>query len=372
MERGAAGRDKSCGHCLSARALPLLERLGLRSIIDAATVGETSSLRIEVGRTGRRGRVATPTPHAFAMQLARANELGGRLVERRILDALLVEAAVEAGAEVWRSTAATIIEGPPWRIELRAMAAERREPIVLAAPLLIGADGLGSGIARRMGWAQRQTGRAGGAFGFSTELPPTAMRRLRHGEVAMHLLSTGYLGAVRRRDGSVHLAGLVRAGDAPRAPREFVSTMAAAFPESFGAELEGIAPRHARWLAAGPMPWRPRRIAAPGVALIGDAAGYVEPFTGEGITWAFESAAALREVLPHAPGVFGSAEATDYVRLWRRSVGSAQRRCRLVAALLRRPGLLAGAAAIAPSLAQRITDAAQSAGSRTRVAEVQA
>ena len=38
----------------------------------------------------------------------------------------------------------------------------------------------------------------------------------------------------------------------------------------------------------------------PGVALVGDAAGYEQPFTGEGMTWAIESAMLLASIMASA------------------------------------------------------------------------
>lgn len=388
-ERGEAGRDKCCGHCLSARALPLLEQLGLRSIVDAATVGETASLRIDVGRERGLHAASAPAPRSFTVPLARGAERGGRLVERRILDALLVDAAATAGATIYRSVAAKVVATAPWRVELRGVGTAPRTPIVLVAPLLIGADGLGSGIARTLGWTPPSPGRA---FGFSANLGCAAMPSLGPREVAMHLLSSGYLGAARRRDGSIHIAALVRAGEAPRRPLDFVAAMARAFPESFGShwrdewrdqsrdhrradvdpELASGLRRAEPWLAAGPMSWRPSMVAAPGVALIGDAAGYVEPFTGEGMAWAFESAAALREAIGATPGVFGAPEAARYAALWRTRVGAAQRRCAMVAALLKRPALLRCAAAVAPALATRLTQRVHAAPSAIVTKEVAA
>ncbi|MHC4833386.1 MAG: hypothetical protein ACYTFH_05775 [Planctomycetota bacterium] len=127
----------------------------------------------------------------------------------------------------------------------------------------------------------------------------------------MRSFEGGYLGLVREEDGTVHVAGLVGSRAARRRPQEFL------------ADALGLAeaPRLERATACGPLPWSPRRIAGPGVVLVGDAAGYVEPFTGEGMAWAIEGLA-------------------EYAHR-RRSIIARQRTCRRLAALLDRPRLVA-------------------------------
>src|SRR5213078_4791567 len=57
----------------------------------------------------------------------------------------------------------------------------------------------------------------------------------------------------------------------------------------------GVPPalRRAIWRGTPQLTSRPKRVAAERVFLIGDASGYVEPFTGEGMATAIESAVAV-------------------------------------------------------------------------------
>jgi flavin-dependent dehydrogenase len=89
----------------------------------------------------------------------------------------------------------------------------------------------------------------------------------------------------------------------------------------------------------GPLAHRAGRPAAPGAALLGDAAGFLDPFTGEGIYAALRSAelAAARaleglaqEARPHL-----SAYAAD----WRREIGGKWTLCLLLQRAVRRPRL---------------------------------
>lgn len=55
-----------------------------------------------------------------------------------------------------------------------------------------------------------------------------------------------------------------------------------------------------RLLASGPFDWPMRRMATDGAALVGDAAGYYDPFTGQGIFRALRSAEFLAEAADRA------------------------------------------------------------------------
>ena len=78
---------------------------------------------------------------------------------------------------------------------------------------------------------------------------------------------------------------------------ELFPSLLAAFPE-LAARLAGV-PRLDETAAVGPLEVRARGVTADGVLLLGDAAGYLDAITGEGISLALAQALALQEtVLP--------------------------------------------------------------------------
>jgi 2-polyprenyl-6-methoxyphenol hydroxylase-like FAD-dependent oxidoreductase len=96
------------------------------------------------------------------------------------------------------------------------------------------------------------------------------------------------------------------------------------------------------------------------VVRIGDAAAYVEPFTGEGIGWALAAARILARALTAGvvPGALRDpqAAAADYARDHARHFRPRHGRCRRVASGLRVPALVhgaLGAARLAPWAARR-------------------
>jgi hypothetical protein len=98
------------------------------------------------------------------------------------------------------------------------------------------------------------------------------------------------------------------------------------------------------WKGTPPLTRRPPTVAGPGWFAAGDAAGYIEPFTGEGIAWALASALALAPLAAEA-SVAGSQRA--HAAAWRsrhaRLLGPRVRRCGIIAACLRRPRMVAAA-----------------------------
>lgn len=328
VERAEIGRDKCCGRCLNPRIAPLLERHGWRGEVEAIATGRLRSARVEVVATRRLGGLGVD------LEAISPWPGGGWLVPRDRLDARLWSLALSAGVEGRRPATARLesagdADGADAVVTLRDAGGEQR----LDASLVVAADGLGSGIARGAGLAAVVSGRK---FGFSARprhdaagLPVAA------DGVTMLVAAGGYLGLARDAAGRVHAAGLVDArGPLPRHP----AAMASAILAPWGletVELTGL-------VAAGPMPWRPAGVSRGRVALVGDAAGYVEPFTGEGMAWAFESADLLAGVLDRAGRWCGDAAAA-FAAAHRRGVAARQGDCRRIAGILEHPRLLGAA-----------------------------
>jgi flavin-dependent dehydrogenase len=106
---------------------------------------------------------------------------------------------------------------------------------------------------------------------------------------------------------------------------------------------------------AGPFSRRPRRLTAGRLALVGDASGYVDAITGEGVAIAFECARALARALKE--GGLGSYESAH-----RRVMGRYRRLTEVVLALAAHPRLRRGVVATLAGhamLFERLLDLAQ-------------
>jgi flavin-dependent dehydrogenase len=320
IERRAIGEGKTCGHCLNERARLALERIGIWSAVASASSGRARRTLVHHHRWGT-VRTSQDT----------------LVMPRDAFDGCLLREAERAGVIVTRPAAAVAIEvdEDSCEVAVRSDAGTAR----WRAPLVVGADGLRSRVATALGLApMRRRGRRN-AYGFSFDVP----ERWCADRVDMHLVSDGYLGTVQEDGGRLHVAGLVRGG---REPFEFTRDVASRYPRLTGlAELERSDVE--RFTAVGPMPWRPRAVACPRGALVGDAAGYVEPFTGEGMSWAIESAMLLDQ----------ATSTRAYARAYRSALRRRQWWCGLVTGTLRRPrvaDLVFRAARAQPVLAERL------------------
>jgi flavin-dependent dehydrogenase len=105
------------------------------------------------------------------------------------------------------------------------------------------------------------------------------------------------------------------------------------------------------------------------VLVLGDAAGYVEPFTGEGIAWALASAVAVAPLAAEAAGRWDPAVGRAWAVRYRRAVTGRQRVCRLVARALRHPRLVRAAIGLLgywPGLAAPVVNRLNAAPTRRR------
>jgi len=322
VERGERHRDKACGHCLNPRAIEMLVQSGLGEAVRPALVGDY-----------RRLCVCSGTASAL-VELPRQ----GVLAPRSLFDQALRDAAADAGVEVWHEASAMAFDFH--RDAAYATVRVNGECQAVRAPLLVGADGLGSAVARAAGLNRRtlRNRKWGFSFDWPTARPPT----LKPNVVFMFLhRAGGYLGLVCSSDSLIHIAGLMPSGRRPGADRNLASWMCDLVMqhEVLGeCGLSRFQPTAIPVHAIGPMPWRTHANARRRVALVGDAAGYVEPFTGEGMTWAIHSAMTLASCLCDvSPGTWNEALADRYRRAWRTAIGSRQRVCRGLAVALERP-----------------------------------
>jgi flavin-dependent dehydrogenase len=326
IERRGRGRGKCCGHCLNPRALPMLESIGAGSIAADARAGAVERLHIHLPGGGEL---------ALAVRAGRCGA-SGLVVERDRFDQGLRDLAASRGV--------TLVQGETARVlgrdaqGVRMAIGRGGDAVAVRCGLVVGADGLRSRVAMDAGLAAR-SGDSGAKFGFSFDLPGASSSRFDWGTVHMFVDEQGYVGVVASEAGDLHVAALVgRRARGRGGPRAFCQRMSARFPRLERAGLADAQPHGAgRFHAAAPMPWRPRARANHWAALVGDAAGYVEPFTGEGMSWAIESALLLGEAARSlAPGAWSHGAAAAYERRWRARIGAGHRVCSAIAWMLER------------------------------------
>jgi flavin-dependent dehydrogenase len=322
VERKAFPRAKVCGGCLNAHALAALARAGLETRVRALGATPIHALRLH-----QRARVAT-------IDLA-----PGLAVSRQALDAELVSAAIEAGSAFLPETAALVVpEGDlPWREGWRRVSLQHRHEhgIFAAARAVLVADGLAhSSLRECASFHSRVSASArigvGGVAGPGTiELQP--------GSITMAVGRHGYVGAVEVEDGRVNIAAAVDPGflKTRAGTSDAIRALLAEAGVHAGPGLDTIA-----WMGTISLTRHLPRPAARGVFVLGDAAGYVEPFTGEGMAWAFAGAEAVVPIVKRAVASHDARLEYEWTKVHARGIGREQRWCRVVARLLRMPALV--------------------------------
>jgi flavin-dependent dehydrogenase len=109
------------------------------------------------------------------------------------------------------------------------------------------------------------------------------------------------------------------------------------------------------WKGTPHLTRRPARLGGERLLTLGDAAGYVEPFTGEGIAWAIASALLAAPLALEGVRCWNPALVRRWESAHRKGVARRQAVCRLTAAVLRRPaltGVAVRALAMLPALAR--------------------
>jgi menaquinone-9 beta-reductase len=333
LDRAVFPRTKPCGYCLNSTAIRALEHVGLDHVVQVA--GGMPLRRLDLAVAGRRPAEAS------------LNLRGGTVVPRDALDSALVREAVKAGAIFCDGASARLGN---WRAEGRhveVMHAGRA--YILNARIVLAADGVG-GTALRDEPHLQPTVEAESYIGLAVTLPEPSLRaaEIGPGVICMTSGDGGYVGMVRSGTGELHIAAAID-------PRE---VRRAGGPGPAAAQILTRAHRYvpagildARWRGTQALSRR-RPVEADGVLVIGDAAGYVEPFTGEGMGWAIMSGIAV------APVALAASRGADTRGHWTSVhasiIGSRQRICRGVSRALRHPELVRSAvrcAAALPALA---------------------
>ncbi len=343
VERRTFPRTKTCGGCLSAAAVATLRRAGLAHVLDDLGAPAVSALRLRV--RGREAALGLPA--------------GGRAIGRAPLDAALAEQAREAGAEVAMGQATVLACEPAADrrvVRIESAGVERR----VEAGLVLAADGLAHSSLRELPEFASVTARSNrvgiGATGTSAgwREPP--------GTIVMSVGRHGYAGAVRTGADEITLAAAVDPAWLRHVgAREAVSVLWREAGGPAPCEL----PPPAAWTGTPALTRRSRRLAGHRLLLIGDAAGYAEPFTGEGMAWALAGAEAVVPVAERAIARWDGALALGWHREQRRVMRANQIVCRVVRPVLRSPAIMAPLTAmltLQPRLASRVIARAQAAG----------
>jgi flavin-dependent dehydrogenase len=330
LERRAGPVDKACGEGLLPAGVLALGRLGVLAHVardDASPISEIRWIEPE----GDVARLKLPPP-------------GGIGIRRTALSAALLARAREVGVEVVPDAEVTGHRREPGGIR----AVGRGGDVV--AKVLVAADGLASPTRRREG------------------LEAPARGPLRFG-VRRHIAVPPWADAVEvhfGRDAEAYVtpAGANRVGIAILFERGEESgrfeVLLRRFPALAG--LVAAAEPDSLVRGAGPFDRRATARVADRLVLLGDAAGYVDAVTGDGLALAFRCAEDLAALLPRALARGAGVDALrPYEAIWRRHFRPYEAWTRTVLWLSRHPRLrrrVLALAAARPAPFERVVAAA--------------
>jgi menaquinone-9 beta-reductase len=275
LDRATFPRDKACAEYLSPACMDLLERLDVLDAVLAQAPQRLQGMRI----TDHRGH------SCWGRFVHHGQQLYGLALPRLVLDHLLVQQACHVGVELHSGfwVRQPLLQGQ------RVCGVHGRvggQQATLRARLVLAADGVHSTLARRLRLVQR-------------------VRWLQHVALVTHyagvqgvqpwgemfLLPSGYIGLAPVGEECVNVSLVLRAARLAQRHRRADAVLdqhLQAHPELCQRFANAV--RIKKILVTGPMAQRTRCPRHDGIMFVGDAAGFFDPFTGQGIYLALRSA----------------------------------------------------------------------------------
>ncbi len=288
-DRDRPGTDTMSTHALMRGAVIQLDRWGLLDRLLATGVPEVTSTRFAYG------------DDVVEVDIRPSHGTQSLIAPRRfVLDRMLAEAAEDAGAKVVYGTSfVDVLRSPTGRVAGATFDGPGRRQHV-TAPIVIGADGRRSTVARRVSAQTRQTTKNATLciYAYFDGLPNQGYRWYYRDALGVGAIPTH------------HGAHCIFASADPAKARRLVRSYGAEGAlRHLVAEADGDL---ASQMDAGAMAERPviyggepgflRDAVGPGWALVGDAGYFKDPLTAHGITDAFRDAECLsRTILSGRP-----------------------------------------------------------------------
>lgn len=310
VDRAAFPRDKACAEYMSPEAVRILARLGVVEILEKAGAFPLEGMKV----TGPRGSTAHGK---FALAGHHPFRPTGLSISRRILDHELLAAARTAGAAVLERTFVEELLYEGGCVAGAVVRDDRAQRHTLRARLTVGADGLRSVVARKLGGRHHGPSRRMAFVAHIARVPGMGQ------SAELHFREQAYMGLNQIGHDQTNVALVVPSARAARAREGGVERF---FSETLR-EFPGVRERVEAGevvrpiLATGPFAVSSARVVAPGALLVGDAADFFDPATGDGIYCALRGAELVAETATAAlsrPGAITLDRLVEYRRKRRR------------------------------------------------------
>ncbi len=270
LDKAQFPRAKVCGCCLNGAACATLARAGLSEIFTQS--GAVPLRALELHHGSEQALLSLPA-HGYALS-------------RNFLDAFLIKKAVSLGADFVCGVTAKVNAGAESAlVTIDLTAADYCATI--ESKLVIVADGLNGHALDRINSFAVQIEKDA-RFGCGTIIE--GAQTFAKGRVYMCCHPAGYVGLVALEDGRHDLAAALdiefsrQCGGPARAAEAVFKYCRFTLPAGFNEAI---------WHGTEALTRKRERVAGHRIFVIGDSCGYPEPFTGEGMAWALQSAEAV-------------------------------------------------------------------------------
>lgn len=301
LDQSRFPRRKVCGGCLNGNAIAVLQQCGVGHLPEQLGARPVQRMQLCAGRR--------------SVELFLQNNWS---LSRESLDTALIEEARRSGVSFYSGQRAKLGASKDDRRQVNLQS--ESECSTMEAKVVVIAHGLKAGtVARRS------------RIGVGTILNEAPRDRARD-RLVMVVGRGGYVGGVGVENGQYDLAAAldVRFLKAKGSISEAVNDIL----RQSGMRAIDVA-ENADWKGTPLLTRRPEKIAGERWFAVGDAAGYVEPFTGEGIAWAMNGALALGPIVERAVRQWHPEMMQHWSRLHHRQIARRQWPCRVLSQVLR-------------------------------------
>ncbi len=308
-------REKVCGGCLSARGVALLERHGLLE-----AVRECGPVAID--------RVDFVMPHGHHSLAVPS----GLSVSRRALDSVLLREAVASGAQSLLGVRATVCEASVDSCREVILARQGCESVKVGAKLVIAADGLGHPSLARLGRFTSRVCRSSRiGIGAVAEVSKAAIPK---NCITMIVHRHGYVGLSHCEGGRLSIAAALDAALLAdcKSPGAAIDRLLAPHALPFAIDTDSI-----YWTGTRPLTQLSGDVADARLFVVGDAASYVEPLTGEGMASGLAAGTAVAPIAIAAIQEWSDRLATEWRDWNRQDQRRRHRACRVITQAARTP-----------------------------------
>ena len=312
-------RGKVCGGCLNPRAINALDSIGLGPTLRSCGGEHFDRVRLFHHR-----------------QVAEVPLPSGISVTRRRLDAALVEQAIAAGATFVTEAKCKVL--PAVEQGIRTVEWQGDGQLHRAtAPMVLACDGLGHPSLSEIP-ACNSVVATNSHIGLGVIVEQSeATECIHRHSIFMVVSDSGYVGVTRAEENCLSVAAAINPASlgSSNSPASVLEQML----RSAGIE-QVLAGASAPVRGTLPITQQATSVAAERLLLVGDAAGYVEPFTGEGMAAAIEGALLVAPIAKQAARAWQPKLADQWQSEYARRVRSRQVACRSIAWLVRHPRVL--------------------------------